>query len=79
MGKIFEIVKREGSHGLDFIVESRVTGEVFLLIVESRDPDFPLVGEIRRMINHIFEVRRWVKDGVIKFSGKQVVYCKVYC
>ena len=79
MGRIFEIVKREGPHGFDFIVESRVTGEVFLLIMESRDPEFPLIGEIRRMINHIFEVRRWVKNGVIKFAGEQVIYCKVYC
>lgn len=79
MGKIFEIVKREGRHGLDIIVESRVTGEVFLLMLENPYPDFPLIGELRRMFEHIFEVRRWVKEGDIKFAGDQVIYCKVYC
>ena len=79
MGKYFLIAKREGRHGLDFIIESRVTGEVFLVLLESRDYRWPLFGEIRRMISHVREVRQWVKDGIIKFAGEQVVYLKVYC
>lgn len=79
MQKLFTVVRREGKHGLDFIIESRVTGEVFLLLFESRDPEFPVFEELGRMISHIAEVRRWVKSGVIKFAGKQVIYCKVYC
>lgn len=79
MGKFFEIVCREGQHGLDFIIESRVTGEVFLLLLDNPDPRFPLFSEVCKMFRHISEVREWVKSGVIKFAGKQVVYCKVYC
>ena len=78
MGKYFLIAKREGRHGLDFIIESRVTGEVFFLLLESPDPSFPLLRELRKMFDHIQEVRQWVKDGVIKFAGEQVVYLKVY-
>lgn len=78
MGKIFEIAKREGRHGLDIIVESRVTGEVFLFLLDSRDPEFPLFDELKKMLGHVFEVRRWVKQGVIKFAGNQVIYSKVY-
>ena len=78
MSKIFEVAKREGRHGLDFIIESRVTGEVFLLLLDSHDPEFPLFSELNRMLNHVAEVRSWVREGVIKFAGKQVVYCKVY-
>lgn len=79
MGKYFLLAKREGRHGLDFIIESRVTGEVFLLLLESHEPEFPLFREVRKMVNHVREVRRWVKDGLIKFAGEQVVYLKVYC
>lgn len=78
MGKYFFIAKREGCHGLDFIIESRVTGEVFFILLESREPEFPLFREIRKMFDHIREVRQWVKDGIIKFAGGQVVYLKVY-
>lgn len=78
MGKYFLVAKREGRHGLDFIIESRVTGEVFLLLLESHEPDFPLLREIRKMVEHVRDVRQWVKDGLIKFAGEQVVYLKVY-
>lgn len=78
MGKYFMIADREGRHGLDFIIESRVTGEVFFVLLESRDPTFPLFSEIRKMFDHVREVRQWVKDGIIKFAGEQVVYLKVY-
>ena len=78
MGKYFLIAKREGRHGLDFIIESRVTGEVFFLLLESPDYHFPLFGEIGKMFDHVREVRQWVKDGIIKFAGGQVVYLKVY-
>lgn len=78
MGKYFLITKREGRHGLDFIIESRVTGEVFFLLLESPDPGFPLFEEVRKMFDHVREVRQWVKDGIIKFAGEQVVYLKVY-
>lgn len=79
MSKIFEIFKREGRRGLDIIIESRVTGEVFFLLLDSHDPEFPVFSELHKMLRHIGEVRRWVKDGVIEFAGKQVVYNKVYC
>lgn len=79
MGKYIEVVKREGRYGLDFILESRVTGEVFLLLLENPDNEFPLFEELRKVFVHIKEIRRWVKDGIIKFSGNQVVYMKVYC
>lgn len=79
MGKYIEVVKREGRYGLDFVLESRVTGEVFLLLLENPDEDFPFFWEMRKIFNHIKEVRRWVKDGVIKFAGTQVVYLKFYC
>lgn len=78
MRKVFCIAKREGRHGLDFIVESRVTGEVFLLLLDSPDPHIPILEELHRMVEHIREVRAWLRDGVIKFAGNQVVYCKVY-
>lgn len=78
MGKFFEIVKRDGRHGLDLIIESRVTGEVFLLLLDSPDPYFPLFAELHRMVAHVREIRKWVKSGVIIFAGKQVVYNKVY-
>lgn len=78
MGKYFLIAKREGRHGLDFIIESRVTGEVFFILLESREPEFPLFSEIRKMFDHVRDVRQWVKDGIIKFAGEQVVYLKVY-
>lgn len=78
MGKYFLIAKREGRHGLDFIIESRVTGEVFLVLFESHEPGFPLLGEIRKMVEHVRDVRQWVKDGIIRFAGEQVVYLKVY-
>jgi hypothetical protein len=78
MGKYFLVAKREGRHGLDFIIESRVTGEVFLLLLESPEPSFPLFREIRKMFNHVRDVRQWVKEGIIKFAGEQVVYLKVY-
>lgn len=78
MGRCFFIAKRDGRYGLDLVIESRVTGEVFLLLLESREPDFPLFDELFRMFRHISEVRHWVKDGVIKFAGKQVIYCKAY-
>lgn len=78
MGKYFLIAQREGRHGLDFVIESRVTGEVFLILLESKDRSFPLFREICRMFDHIHEVREWVKNGVITFAGKQVVYNKVY-
>lgn len=79
MRKYFLIAKREGRHGLDFIIESRVTGEVFLLLLDSRDPEFPLTSELSRMRNHAAEIRKWLKSGAIKFAGKQVIYCNVYC
>ena len=72
------VAKREGRHGMDFIIESRVTGEVFFLLLESPEPSFPLFSEIRRMFDHVHEMREWVRDGIIKFAGNQVVYCKVY-
>lgn len=78
MRKFFVIVNREGRFGLDLVVESRVTGEVFLLLFESRDPEFPILSEFFRMLDHAAQVRHWLKTGVIKFAGKQVVYCKVY-
>ena len=78
MGKYFMIAKREGRYGLDFVIESRVTGEVFFVLLESIDPSFPLLDEIQKMFNHVREVRQWVKDGIIKFAGDQVVYLKVY-
>ena len=78
MRRCFFIAKRDGHYGLDLIIESRVTGEVFLLLLESHDPEFPLLDELLRMLRHISEVRNWVRDGVIKFAGKQVVYCKAY-
>ena len=79
MGKYFLIVKREGRHGLDFVIESNVTGEVFLLLLENPDPSFPLFYELHRMFVHVREIREWVKSGVIKFAGKQVVYTNSYC
>lgn len=78
MGKYFLVAKREGRHGLDFIIESRVTGEVFFILLESHEPEFPLFDEVRKMFNHVREVQQWVKDGIIKFAGEQVVYLKVY-
>lgn len=78
MGKYFMVAQREGRHGLDFVIESRVTGEVFLILLESKDRRFPLFWEICKMIDHIREVREWVRDGIIKFAGEQVIYCKVY-
>lgn len=78
MGRVFEIFKREGRHGLDFIVQSRVTGEVFFLLFDSHDPEFPIFSELRKMYLHYAEVYNWVKDGVIAFAGDQVVYKKVY-
>lgn len=78
MRKYFIVAKREGRHGLDIIVESRVTGEVFLLLLESKDPEFSLFSEVRRMFEHVAEIRQWVKDGVIMFAGDQVIYTKVY-
>lgn len=78
MSRVFEVVKREGRHGLDFVIESRVTGEVFLILLESKDCRFPLFLEIRNMARHIREVRQWVRAGVIVFAGNQVVYNKVY-
>lgn len=78
MGKYFVIAKRDGRHGFNLVIESRVTGEVFLLMLESKDPDFPLLRELAKMLYHVHEVREWVKDGIIKFAGDQVVYCKVY-
>lgn len=78
MGKFFEVVKRDGRHGLDFIIESRVTGEVFLLLLETPDREFPLFSELRKIFDHIREIRGWVKAGAIKFAGKQVVYTNVY-
>lgn len=78
MGKIFSIVAREGKHGWDFVVESLVTGEVFLLFFEDKSCDFRLFDELKRMIHHILEVRYMVKSGFIKFAGDQVIYCKVY-
>lgn len=79
MGKYIELVKRDGRHGLDLVLESRVTGEVFLLLLENPDEEFPIFWELRKIFNHIREVRQWVKDGVIKFAGKQVIYMKIYC
>lgn len=78
LSKVFLVAKREGRHGLDFVIESKVTGEVFLLLLESKDWRFPLLSELMRMMDHAEQVRQWVKDGVIKFAGNQVVYCKVY-
>ena len=79
MNKIFFIAKREGRHGLDFVIESNVTGEVFLLLLENPDPSFPLFYELHRMFVHVREIREWVRSGVIKFAGKQVVYTNSYC
>ena len=78
MGKYIEVVKRDGNHGLDFVLESRVTGEVFLLLLENPDEEFPVFSELRKIYDHIREVRKWVKDGVIKFAGKEVVYLRAY-
>lgn len=78
MGRIFELVKCEGCRGLDLIIESRVTGEVFLLLFDSKDPEFPIWSELVRMFDHVREVRSWVKSGYIEFAGKQVIYNKVY-
>lgn len=78
MGKYLFIAKRDGCYGLDLVIESRVTGEVFLLLLESHDPEFPLLDELSRMLRHISEVHHWVRDGIIKFAGKQVIYCKTY-
>ena len=78
MRKVFFVANREGKHGLDIVLESNVTGEVFLLLLENPHPDFPLFDEVRSIFRHIGEVRQWVKDGVIKFAGKQVVYERVY-
>lgn len=79
MGKVFFVANREGRHGFDLVLESRVTGEVFLLLLENPNEEFPLFYELRKVFNHIREVRRLVKDGVIKFAGSQVVYMKFYC
>lgn len=78
MKKIFFVAKREGRNGFDFIIESNVTGEVFFLLLENPDADFPLFNEVCKIFAHMREVRQWVKDGVIKFAGKQVVYERVY-
>ena len=78
MRKYFMVAAREGRRGLDFVIESRVTGEVFLLLLESKDPRFPLFREVCKIFDHIRDVREWVRDGIIKFAGEQVVYCKVY-
>ena len=79
MRKYFEVVQREGLFGLDLIIESRVTGEVFFVLLANPDREFPVVEELRRMCVHVREIRQWLRDGVIKFAGSQVVYCKVYC
>lgn len=79
MRRIFEIYERKGRHGLDIIIESRVTGEVFFILLDSHDPEFPVSSELVKMVRHIGEVRRWAKDGVIEFAGDQVLYNRVYC
>lgn len=78
MGKVFFIAGRQGRHGLDIVLESNVTGEVFLLLLENPDPLFPLMDEVRKIFGHIREVRQWVKDGLIMFAGNQVVYTATY-
>ena len=79
MRKCFELVRREGEFGLDFILESRVTGEVFLLYLESYDPEFGLLDEFLRLVRHYLEIREWVRSGAIIFAGDQVIFNKVYC
>lgn len=78
MGRFFEIVKREGKHGFNLVLESTVTGECFFLNLEKRDPEFPLLSELKAMYNHALEMQQWVKDGVITMAGKQVIFNKVY-
>lgn len=79
MKRIFDVVKREGRHGLDFVIESRITGEVFLVLLDNPVSDFPVFEEVKKIIEHFFEVRRWVKAGDIKFAGDQVIYVHGYC
>lgn len=79
MRRIFEIYERKGRHGLDIIIQSRVTGEVFFLFLDSHDPEFPVTSELVKMVRHVFEVHRWVKDGVIEFAEGEIIYNNVYC
>lgn len=78
MSKIFCIYDRYGRRNLNFIVQSHVTGEVFLLMLDDPDPEYPFFHEVWKMLYHICEVRQWVKSGVIKFAGNQVVYTNAY-
>lgn len=72
MPRIFEIYERTGVFGQNLVVISRVTGEVFFL--EITNPRAPWFREFFKMIRHIFEVRNWVKDGLVWFVGDTVHY-----
>lgn len=80
MTRIFEIIKNDNpEYKGDIVIGSRVTGEVFLLCFGTHDPSFPILSEIRKMVRHVSEVRRWVRAGAVQFIGKKVIYHEVYC
>lgn len=77
MKKYFYIV-REGRFGLDIILESKVTGEVFLLLLEKPCKHIRFREELRRIREHVSWVRQLVAKKHVLIAGDQVVFNRVY-
>ena len=77
MRRYFDIF-RQGRYGLDIILESKVTGEVFLLLLEKPCKNIRFRDELRGIFRHIMAVRRMVREKYIIIAGDQVVFNRVY-
>ena len=78
MRRCFLIRRRPGFLSLDFAVKSRITGEVFLLRFSKLRKWKRSIAEWKRLKRHVLEVRMLLKNGFIKFNGREVVLLDGY-
>lgn len=78
MWKCFAIRRKSGRFWLDFTVKSKITGEVFLLRFSKLRKWKRSIAELKRLKQHILEVRMLQKNGFVKFNGREVVLLDGY-
>lgn len=78
MWKCFSIRRKSRRFWLDFTVKSKITGEVFLLRFSKLRKWKRSIAELKRLKQHILEVRMLQKNGFVKFNGREVVLLDGY-
>lgn len=67
-------IKRMGSSVLDLYLESKVTGEIYILDLTGHSPEFSLKDELAGAFKHQQWCRKLERDGIITVACGVVVW-----